>query len=84
MDHSNSHVSGALLLLTWILTSGVLVEQNQLNRSYVEQYLRSPTVTLCGNDSMSTFNVLQWHIENENKYQTLAKVVYELYAIPVM
>jgi hypothetical protein len=52
--------------------------------SELEQYLNTPTVTLRVDESMLTFNVVEWYNGNAKEYPILATIAYNLFAIPAM
>jgi hypothetical protein len=56
------------------------------NESELEQYLKTPTVTLRHEDNAQfhNFDIISWYKGNERQYPTLAKIAYDLYAIPSM
>ena len=50
----------------------------------LEQYLKSPKLTLLTREANWNFDLIAWWRANETVYPTLARMAYELYSIPSM
>ena len=54
------------------------------DESELDQYLNTPVITLHGEESLSSFNVVGWYKGNESQFPTLSSLAYDLYSIPAM
>jgi hypothetical protein len=50
----------------------------------LDEYLIAPVITLRGDETIESFNIVQWWQGNEGSYPTLARIAYDIFAVPAM
>jgi len=50
----------------------------------LDEYLAAPVITLRGNETIDSFNIVNYWKGNDKSYPTLARISYDIYAVPAM
>jgi hypothetical protein len=50
----------------------------------LNEYLTAPVITLRGNETIDSFNIINHWKANDKSYPTLARISYDIYAVPAI
>jgi len=50
----------------------------------LDEYLTAPVITLRGEETIESFNIVHWWQGNEGSFPTLAHIAYNVFAVPAM